>query len=304
MRARVAVLSLMVVLAAACGAGSEPFDVARSGDGSTVVTGSSDPPGSSSSLEGMDQPPDLIVAAGAEQLVLSPFSYCWFVGGQGVCVDGIQTDPLPSLTVDDGEDLSVEFPLDWQIQATLLPGGDYCDGSLTVDVDPDGSPVETLGSAGTYRVELFGRGDQGDAAWAFELTTTDDRPSPPLSVQVLWYPSGQTLDAEAPFSAHIGNLTEKPAQVSAVATVTSSNGSSQDFELTGGVAEECWGSTVSFDQPANLTSQVLELGPSPYDVELTLRIEGQKIMTPVITWPDDFPSNSNESSRIPIEGAR
>jgi hypothetical protein len=40
-----------------------------------------------------------------------------------------------------------------------------------------------------------------------------------------------------------------------------------------------------------------------YDVELTLRIEDQEIMTPMITWPDDFPSNSNESSRIPIEGA-
>lgn len=303
MRISVAALSLMAMLAAACGGGSQPVGDTTPGDNTSVVTTRPDSDGSSSSLEGMDQPPDLVVTAGDDQLVLGPLSYCWSSGGEGVCADGVPPDPLPFLTVDMGEDLTVEFPLDWQLQATLAPGGNYCEGSFTLDIDGSGPSVEALGPAGTYRVDVFGRGEQGDGAWAFELTTTEDRPSPSLYVQVLWYPSGRDLDSEAPFSAYVGNLTSKPSDVSAVATVTSLNGSSQDFELVGGVDENCWSSTVGFEQPTNLTSQVLELGPAPYDVEITVNVDDELILTPVITWPEDFPSNSNESSPIRIEEA-
>ena len=298
MRISVAAFSLMAVLTAACGAGSQPASDSDPGD-STVVTTPPDSTGSSSSLEAMDQPPDLIVTAGDDGLVLSPFSYCWSSGGQGVCADGAAPDPLPSLTVDNGEDLTVEFPLDWQLQATLLLGSDYCEGSLTLDIDAGSSSVEALGPAGTYRVDVFGRGEQGDGAWAFEVTTTEDRPSPPLYIQVLWYPSGRDLDAEAPFSAYLGNLTSKPNDVSAVATVTSSNGSSQDFELFGVVDENCWSSTrlgrrgsrptVTCRMAAPKTSscsgsstRTAGVRLSSHDVEVTVNVDDWQITTPAM----------------------
>lgn len=285
MRISVVAVSLVALLVAGCGAGSGQV-------------------GSSVPFEEGERPPDLVVAAGDDQLVLSPFAYCWSSVGQSVCADGVPPDPLPSLTVDRGEDLTVEFPLEWQLQVTLLAGGDYCESSFTVDIDANSSPVEASGPAGTHRVEIFGQGEQGDGAWAFELTTTEDQPVPPQFVQVLWYPSGRALDPGASFSAQVGNLTTKPEDVSAVATVTSSDGGSGEFELVGNVDDNCWGSNVGFVGPDNLTAQVLELGPAPYDVMMTFSVDDQEIMSPAFTWPDDFPSNSNESFQKTVDPGR
>lgn len=284
MRITVIAGSLVALLVAGCGAESGQV-------------------GSSGRFEELERPPDLVVAAGDDQLPLSPFAYCWSSGGQSVCADGAPPDPLPVLTIAGGDDLTVDFPLDWPLQATLFVGEDYCGSSLTVDVDANGSPVEALGLAGIYRVEIFGHGEGGDGAWAFELTTTDDRPVPAQFVQVLWYPSGRDLDIGASFSAQVGNLTTKPEDVSAVATVTSADGGSEEFELLGDVDDNCWSSTVEFVGPDNLTAQVRDLGPAPYDLMISFSVDDQQIMSPTFTWPDDFPSNSNESPRKTVDPA-
>lgn len=257
--------------------------------------------GSSDPAEEVERPPDLMVAAGDDQLALNPFAYCWSSRGQTVCADGAPPDPLPALTVNGGESLTIDFPLDWTLQGTLYVGEGYCDGSSIVDIDLNDAAFEELGPAGTYRVEVFGRGEEGDGAWAFELTTTEDQPGPPPFVQVLWYPSDRDLDEGASFGAQLGNLTTKPEKVSAVVTVTSADGGSEDFELQGDVDDNCWGSTVGFAGPDNLTAQVLELGSAPYDVTISFSLDETLIMSPTFTWPDDFPSNSNESSRKTVD---
>lgn len=284
MRISLVAVFLIALLVAGCGAGS----------GSV---GSSDP------AEEVGRPPDLMLAAGEDKLELSPFAYCWSSAGQTVCADGAPPDPLPVLTVNSGESLTVNFPLDWTLQGTLYVGEGYCDGSSIVDIDLDGAALEELGPAGTYRVEVFGRGEEGDGAWAFELTTTEDRSGPPPFVQVLWYPSDRDLDEGASFGAQLGNLTTKPKEVSAVVTVTSADGGSKEFELQGDVDDNCWGSTVGFAGPDNLTAQVLELGSAPYDVGVSFNIDETLFTSPTFTWPDDFPSNSNESSRKTVDPA-
>lgn len=284
MRINLAAVALVVLVVAGCG--TEPGQA-----GSSVPGGE------------RERPPDLVVEAGDDQLDLSPFAYCWSSGGQSVCTDGLPPDPLPALTVDSGEALTFDFPLDWSLHATLFEGEDFCGGSSTVDIDANDSPVEELGPAGTYRVEISGRGEEGDGAWAFELTTTDDRPVATPFAQVLWYPSDRDLDSDTAFSAQLGNVATKPAQVSAAATVTSADGGSEDFELLGDMDDTCWNSTVGFEGPDNFTAQVLELGPPPYDVTISFTIDEKQTMSPTFTWPDDFPSDSNESSRETVDPA-
>lgn len=277
MRIRVLVGSLVVLLVAGCGDES-----GRVGDD-------------------LERPPDLVVAAGADQLALSPFAYCWFSGGRGRCADGAPPEPLPAVSVDRGEVLSLDFPLDWSLQATLYEGEDDCDRSSTFDIDSDGSPIETLGPAGTYQVHVFGRGNGGDGAWAFELTSIDDRQDAALFVQLLWHPSERDLEGESSFAAQIGNLSARPEEISAVATVTSVDGSSEDFELLGHVDEICWNSIVGFEGPDDLTARVLDLGASPYEVTISFALDDQRIESPTFTWPDDFPADSNESSRKTVD---
>jgi hypothetical protein len=284
MRVSLAAGFLIALLVAGCGT--------KSGQ-----VGSSDP------AEDVGRPPDLIVTAGEDQLALSPFGYCWSSAGQTVCADGAPPDPLPALTVDVGESLSVEFPLDWNLQGSLFAGEGYCDGSSIVDIALADSPIEALGPAGTYRMEIFGSGEEGDGAWAFELTTTEDQSEPLPFVQVLWYPSERDLEEGASFDAQLGNLTSKPKEVSAVVTVTSADGGSKEFELQGDVDDDCWASMVGLTGPDNLTAQVLEIGSAPYDVMITFNVDEMLVTSPTFTWPDDFPANSNESTRKVVNPA-
>jgi len=292
---RSALLALLFLVAAACAAGpGGPNNLGADTSATTSTPGDT-------AVE-RDHPPDLVVAAGDERLTLAAFSYCWSTGGeeqrQVVCADGAPPDPLPGVTLADTADLAMMFPLPWVIQAQFLPGGEYCNGGAVVRVDPAGTPITMTGPAGTYRVDVFGRGDQGDASWAFELLTTTGGEPPPPYAQVFWYPSGRDLEADATFFALIGNIAKPPAGVSGTVSVTAGNGASRQYDLTAGQTSNCWEGTVSLHAPAHFTADVLDLGPSPYDVTVTATIDGSTIISDPIRWPDDFPSNSNESPRL------
>lgn len=126
---------------------------------------------------------------GETELVVGPYAYCWLADGQGLCADGAPPEILPSSTMGDDSDLAITFPLDWQLHATFSPDGESCEGAAVIDVDPGGAPLEALGPADTYLVEMFGREEEGDGAWAFEMVTNTDRSMPPPYVQVFWGPA-------------------------------------------------------------------------------------------------------------------
>jgi hypothetical protein len=176
----------------------------------------------------------------------------------------------------------------------LFPGEDFC-YVTEVDVLIDGTPVASLGSAGTYRVEVFGQGERGDGAWSFELVTTENRPRPPLFVHTSWYPGDGDLDPEAPFSAVLGNLSEQPGELLAQATVTASNGTAEVFDLLPDIDEECWGSSISLEGPTDFSRRVIELGPSPYELSITITIDGGAMAAETLRWPNDYPTYSSES---------
>ena len=283
-------VALLLQLTTACGNASTPNTEIAPSSPTTV----SDP---------VDEirPPELMVTAGSEELALAPFAWCWTESDQSICADGVPPEPLPSLTLAPNSELSFHFPIDWHLQASLFPGEDFCEVS-EVDVLIDGTPVVSLGPAGTYRVEVFGSGEGGDGAWSFELVTTEDRPRPPLFVHTSWHPGSGDLDPEAPFLAGLGNLTERPDEVMAHATVSASNGTVEDFDMSARIDEDCSESSIALEAPNDFSRRVVDLGPPPYEVSLTFIIDGQAMAAEILTWPDDYPTHSNES-RADVEAS-
>jgi len=290
---RVAWLTVLVVIAAACGA--VPASPGDAGSEATTTT-----PVRVAPLE-PDRPPDFVVVAGDTELTVVASNYCWSRGAdaerQVVCADGVPPEPLPRITLGETDDLGVRFPSDWNLEATLLPEGDPDNRRLVVTVEPDGSPIERLGPAGRYRVELFGRGDRGSAAGTFELITTTDRGMPPPFARVSWYPSGRDLEADAPFFALIGNLAAAPGDEVATVTVTAANGASQQYPLGRADPGGDSGSAVELEAVPGFTAEIIALGPPPYEATLTVAFDGFTVTSDPVRWPDDFPANSNESPR-------
>lgn len=289
------VVVAVAALIAACGdAANQTATEAGSGVRTETSAPSTTTAASQNELPG---PPDLQVHADGTTVALLPYGYCWVTNGDWRCADGAPQEPLPTVTLDPDSELSVTFPLDWHLTVQLFTDGEYCNGVMVTDADPQGSPLESLGPAGTYRVEVFGRGEGGDAAWAFELVTTEDQPSPAPFWQVFWFPSERDLDIDAPFGASVGNIAIRPTQVSATAVATASDGASAEFGLSVGDDGGCWASSIGLESDTDFTAQVIDLGPPPYSVTVTITVDGQTITGNPVRWPDDFPANSNESSR-------
>ena len=248
-----------------------------------------------------DRPPDLVVIAGDEQVTLSPYGYCWSrrdgATTLNVCADGVPEEPLPSLTLTGGSELSTRFPLPWVITALFRPNNDRCDASSRIEVDIKGAPISVPGPVGTYRVEFFGRGAEGDGSWAFELTTTEPGPIAPPTAQIFWSPAAAELDPSASFSAFVGNVFGQQPSISAEITVVAGNGATADFPLVPAVTSGCDGE-IGFDGHPALSTDIVDLGPAPYTVTVTASIDGGSVISDPLVWPDDFSENSDESLRV------
>jgi hypothetical protein len=289
---RLARFAALALVTAACGGnvGGDTTETLQSGTTSTGPT--------TTSVPAEIRPPDLIVIAGSDEVALIPYSYCWHQDTDYVCADGEPADS-PALTLEDGDQLSLVFPVDWHLQGSLVPEDGPCDGTLEVDVLSDGTPITAIGPAGSYRFDVFGQGEGGEGAWSFGLTVVGDRPEPPMFLQTSWYPGGGDLDPDATFSAGLGNLSQIPAEISAQAVVTASNGASQVFDLAASTNDDCWTSTVSLGAPADFSGAVIDLGPQPFEVSVTVDVDGVSLMAETLTWPNDYPAYSSES-RSPV----
>lgn len=201
------------------------------------------------------------------------------------------------MTFTEGSDLSAQFPLPWVIAALFRPDDEECGASSRIEIDIKGSPIAIPRNAGTYRVEFFGRGAEGDGSWAFELVTTEPGTIPPLTAQVSWHPAADSLDPAAPFTFFLRNTPGDPKVASADMRVVAADGTAEDFQLNLATEEAC-GSELAFDGHPVLTTNVMDLGPAPYEISLTAIVDGATITTDPVVWPNDFPENSNESVSV------
>ena len=219
--------------------------------------------------------PPLTLDLDGRRVPLEPWTTCYSKGGSGVCADGAPRPPY--LDVGRTETVAFSFPeTGWEFEATFREDrGRDCVRSITVPVRKTSErtwAVHPAGPAGTWLVDVFGRGPQGDVITTFRWTTSEDGrlPGPPTgSAGVLADHDGE-LDS---YGVEIGveDLAAQPRKASASVTVTSADGLSVtlDTRREGPCSSEgsLW-FTASDDEGRKATT--LGAGPFSYVVELNL----------------------------------
>jgi hypothetical protein len=252
-----------------------------------------------------DLPPDLVVTAGTAELTLEAWAYCFSPeGGEDVpgnCTEGSSPQPPPPITLEAGENLSVQFPLSWHIDIEVTPATGPCGDAWVSSADPEGSPVEQLGPAGTYVANVRGTGPEGDAWWTFGLTTSEDHGRPDPFAEAGWILPNEGLTAEASFRARIANVAPPPSSVSPMVSVVAADGASGEFtlqEIESG--DYCWDGSIDVRAPADFAGQVLDLGPAPYNITVFAQVDGSLWTADPVRWPEDFANGLSDRVAVTV----
>jgi hypothetical protein len=235
---------------------------------------------------------------------LAAWTYCY----QTTCADGFPPDPLPS--VGSGDQLEVTFPLEgWTFTAAFRRADDPCARTQTVELQRTGPTsflLDPAGPAGTYAVELFGRGD-GDLFVSFGWTTTTDgpMPEPEARLAVLADDDGR-IDSYG-VELVLSNLDESPSTATATITVTAANGRSLTFDAQPG--EQPQGrcpvieGLVSWFGPDDQGRASARLGPAPFTYDVVVTLDGVEHRARAV-WPDDEIPDLGPSVALDFEPAR
>jgi hypothetical protein len=232
-----------------------------------------------------DLPPPVVVTADSKTLRLFAWTTCF----QEACYDG--APPSRPESVGRPDRVEVGFGLDdWKWRATFREPKDGCARHIRVPVEQTGPHtfvVRPAGPAGTWDVDLEGRGHEGDFFTTFRWTTTRvgaDPESADGTVAVLTENDGR-LDSYG-IEVGIENLAEHPDRASAAVTVRAASGESLTLGLHGPGQCDVEGN-LWFSLPESAGDRVVDLGatgPFEYTVELTL--DGRDYVGRG-TWPDD-----------------
>lgn len=187
---------------------------------------------------------------------LEPWSACW---GNG-CYDG----SAPADLQDVGRTDSVEFSFvrgGWTFEATFRESGVRCPRQITVPTTKLSETrfrLDPAGNAGSWDVDVFGRGPGGDVITTFRWTTERSGTFPDgvtSSLAVLVDHDGK-LDSYGVELA-INDLARRPTNASAVVTVIASNGDRATIDLGPMPKENCtsagqtyWTKPASVGRPA------------------------------------------------------
>lgn len=259
---------LLVLLGSSCA--TSPAVVAT--EDPEVAVGSGEPVEAGEPGDQSFPTPPPVVLHGPEDRELPPWSFCYGFG----CGDGIPPDQPPAVAVD-----TVRFGFDhpgWDFSATFRELDRKCPRSITVDAEKTGARsfrLEPVGPAGTWDVDLFGRGPEGDVITTFRWTTPVDGalPGPATgSVAVLADHDGE-LDSYG-VELGIADLGDpRPVEVSATVTVTSVEGRS--VTLAPRLRRQCHDAgALFFTAPARQGLAATEIGPGPFDYEVRLVLDG------------------------------
>lgn len=269
----------VLLAAAACGGdevttvtGDEPPDVEERRDPGTDVEG----------------PPDVIVRGGGTKVELQPYTFCW----GDVCADGTEPDPPPD--VGSPAELEVEFPEpDWGFSARFKRAGDLCARSQVAELEALSPTTHRLvphGAAGSYDVNLSGRGASGDLFALFRWTTRVDGPLPEPEAWLSVLADHDGLVYHSGVELRVTNLASSPDQATAHVTVTSAGGEQLTFEPTqsSGVPEGCDAieGSLSWRSPEADGERAPALGEPPFDYTVDLELDGRSYVG-TATWPDD-----------------
>jgi hypothetical protein len=278
----------------------DPADSVASVDSTVASPPSSGP---SPTIGDLPHPPDVVVRNGSTSVQLAAWTYCYLT----VCADGFPPDPLPS--VGSGDQLEVTFPLEgWTFSAAFRRAGDPCARTQSVELQQTGPTSFLLGPAGpagTYTVELFGRGD-GDLFVSFEWTTTADGPMPePEARLAVLADSDGRVDSYG-VELVLSNLDESPSTATATITVTASNGRSLTFDAQPAeqFQEGCPAieGLVAWFGPDEQGRESARLGPAPFTYDVVVTLDGVEHRARAL-WPDDEIPDLGPSVALDFEPA-
>lgn len=218
-----------------------------------------------------DRPPPVTLLLPDGAVDLEPWTYCWST----TCVDGSPGEDLPEAGAPSVVDFA--FPeKGWEFTATFSEHDvEACPRRIDVPVVASGDGrwrLEPAGPAGTWDVELFGRGDGGDVATSFTWTTPAAGSLPEEaggSAAVLADHDGE-LDSYG-VEVAVSDLARHPARASATVTVTGASGRSVTIPTR--PQRDCTAAgSLWFTAPESAGRRAAEIGPGPlrYTVELVL----------------------------------
>lgn len=300
-RRRMLAASLALAVAATVGVGVAVVRHDPDDTGSQVATDPTDAPSeptdtATSDPNGSpiaDVPPDwdptdappVVLQLGGRSVALPPWTYCY----GNACADGFPQPPFAD--VSDRDVVPFSFPLKgWHFTATFTPlSQDRCERAIAQPVASTGDytfAVAPAGSPGSYQVDLFGRGPEGDVSSTFrwDTTTTGAFAKPTGYAAVVTGHDGE-LDSYG-VEVNLDDLATTPHNATAVVTVTAANGESK---IIGPLQQEkgCfYAGHLSFSAPNSVGQEAAALGPAPLTYRVELTFDGANYVGTAV-WPRD-----------------
>ncbi len=277
------------VAVAGCTASTPGGTTTSVNDSSTVPPGVVDV---SSDDDAAPEPPPLVIVSGERRTAVPGYDYCWEGpdSGQAVCADWFGTQTPTHLEVG-----TAEVTVQWVDGATLTAGiradGGSCWPSLAMEKTGVGEWSLAMPELpGTYRVGVKGISPQGQSYFAIEVTTSV-LGSVPAPVASVWWPD--TSDRFEPYVSAVGPQSgiEARLRVVSVDGVTTEFPMGALVNIEEGSPIEC-GSVFAVehqDGPITFVYNEEALGATPYEVTLTVGVEGPEFERTWI-WPDELGS--------------
>jgi hypothetical protein len=230
--------------------------------------------------------PPITLDLDGRRVDLDPWTACY---GNG-CYDGAARPPYEDVGTRDAVPFSFPEP-DWTFEATFRSGEyDACPRVVTVPVRRTSDhtfEIAPAGPAGTWLVDVFGRGpDGGDVITTFTWTTTTAGTLPEAATGS----AGVLADLDPGLTSYgveiyVQDLAERPQRASATVEVTSSEGRS--VTLAPGWDKDCYArGSLTFTAPDTEGLRATELGAGPFAYDVALTLDGTTYHG-VGTWPDD-----------------
>jgi hypothetical protein len=236
--------------------------------------------------DGEGYAPPVTLDLDGRRVALDPWSACY---GNG-CYDGAPRPPY----VDVGGRATVPFSFPdpgWTFEATFRSGEhDECPRTVTVPVRRTSDrtfEVTPAGPAGTWLVDVFGRGPEGgDVITTFSWSTTTEGTFPEAatgSAGVLADHDGE-LDSYG-VEVYVQDLAATPRDATASVTVTSAEGRS--VTLAPRRDPGCYSAgNLGFRASDDVGRRATTLGDGPFTYDVALTLDGTTYHG-VGTWPDD-----------------
>ncbi|GEP38205.1 hypothetical protein NPS01_18680 [Nocardioides psychrotolerans] len=240
--------------------------------------------------------PPITLQLDGRAVALEPWTSC-FTGrpdDRGIasagCFDGFPQPPFED--VGGREQVLFSFPLEgWRFTASFTPSGEgACERRITVPVRKTGAysfQVPMAGPAGSYDVDVFGRGPEGDVITTFAWTTSQLGALPDPSGYV-----GLVTDDEEGFRAYplemgLSDLAETPRRASVTMRVTAADGTSQTIGPISAGRGCSGGGSVSFREGGGSGGGTpFGLGPAPFSYRVEVTLDGTTYIGTAV-WPRD-----------------